>query len=99
MQELLGLNKSYFLSKGIDASPKYLLENLSEFEKQVYMAPSSLSVITDSRVLEVQQIRPIDMLAMLLQTMTDSKALYNLVEVFEEFLDHHTFYETCSMLL
>ena len=63
------------------------------------MSPASINLITDSRVLEVQEIRPIDILAMLLTAMTDNKNVFSLVDVLEEFLDHHTFVEACAMLL
>jgi len=63
------------------------------------MCPASINLITDSRVLEVQEIRPIDILAMLLTAMTDNKNVFSLVDVLEEFLDHHTFVEACAMLL
>jgi hypothetical protein len=99
IDNLIGLNSSYYQSKGANAAPRYLLKSLSEYEKQVYMCPASISVITDSRVLEVQEIRPIDILAMLLTAMTDNKNVFSLVDVLEEFLDHHTFVEACAMLL
>jgi len=51
---LLGLKKSYFESKGKDATPYYENLCLSEFEKQVYLLPNSLNVLTDQRIVEIK---------------------------------------------
>lgn len=37
---LLGLNANYLSVKTLDASSKYLIESMSEFERQVYLQPS-----------------------------------------------------------
>ena len=99
VQDLIAIDRTYLQAKGQNATPKYEIESLSEFEKQVYLQPNKLTVLTDNRVIEVQEVRPIDMVAMMIHSMTDNKFLHNLIDVFEEFLDCYTVRETCSMLL
>lgn len=96
---LLGLNTNYFNAKAFDASSKYLVEAMSEFERQVYLQPNQLKLLTDSRVIFLQQIRPIDMLAMLLKNFSENKFQVNQADMIEEFLDFYTVRESCSMLL
>jgi hypothetical protein len=51
-------------------------------------------------VITIQQLRSIDLLAMLIHTMTtDTRSLYQQYDNLEEFLDLYTVRETCGMLL
>lgn len=56
-------------------------------------------MLTDNRVIEVAQLRPIDQLAMLLHVMADTRGVYAYIETFEELMDIFSVRETCSMLL
>jgi hypothetical protein len=56
-------------------------------------------VLTDQRIVEVKQLRPIDLLIMLLQSMVDNRTHYLQNDNMEEFLDLYSVRETCGMLL
>ena len=58
-----------------------------------------MSVLTDGRVVRLQQIRPIDALVMLIHNMIDPRMQGQQVEVFEDFMDMYTCRQTCAMLL
>jgi hypothetical protein len=58
-----------------------------------------MSVLTDGRVVRLQQIRPIDSLVMLVHTMIDPRMQGQQIEVFEDFMDMYTCRQTCAMLL
>jgi hypothetical protein len=58
-----------------------------------------MNVLTDGRVIRLQQIRPIDTLVMLIHTMIDPRMQGQQIEVFEDFMDMYTCRQTCAMLL
>ena len=58
-----------------------------------------MTILTEGRVIQLQQIRPIDTLVMLVHTMIDPRMQGQQTEVFEDFIDMYTCRQTCSMLL
>jgi hypothetical protein len=72
---------------------------LSEYEKQVYLTPLHMNILTDNRIIHLHYLRPIDQLAMILSLMLDPKFESRQLINFEEFLDFNTIRETCGMLL
>ena len=59
-------------------------ERLSIFEKNFYLPPNEIFALTDRRVIEVVQLRPIDFLANILQGMArmekDEEGYYENIE-------------------
>lgn len=62
------------------------------------MLPNRMNILTDHRVLEVQQVRIVDLLAMLLHSMTRNE-YRNDNEDIEDFMDLYGIRETCAMLV
>ena len=98
-KKLLGLKKLYNQQKGPLASPYYDTLSLSEFEKQVYLLPLQMNILTDGRIIQLYQMRPIDILSMIVSLMVDPKMINKQVYNFEEFMDNYSMRETCGMLL
>jgi len=100
IQNLIGVRQSYITAKGEDGRALYETLCLSEFEKQVYLQAPIINILTDNRVIEIQQLRPIDMLAMLIHMIvSDQRTVYQQYDNLEEFIDFYTMRETCAMLL
>ena len=74
-QKLLGLRKLLSESKAQNATFNYESLSLSEFEKQTYLLPLKMSVLTDIRVVILHHLRPIDILSMIVSMMVDPKQL------------------------
>lgn len=53
VSSLIGLKQSYIQQKGANGRCLYESLCLSEFEKQLYLQPAIVNVLTDSRVIEV----------------------------------------------
>ena len=72
----------------------------SELERQVYVSSSKMSVLTNKRLVEVSQMRPIDKLFNLLVSICDSgKAMAGKYDDFMDFATTYTMEETCTMLV
>lgn len=61
--------------------------SLSDFEKQVYLYPNKVAVLSDQRIIEILQVRPIDYLVNILQAMTRSGFENVQYDDFEDFTD------------
>ena len=99
MIELLGQNKRSDLK---DDRTQFDLsfERLSIFEKNFYLPPNEIFALTDRRVIEVVQLRPIDFLANILQGMArmekDEEGYY---ENIEDLIEQFGIREVCALLL
>ena len=73
----------------------------SEVEKQVYLQGTKLNLLTDSRLIEVSTVRPIDNLVMILMQIARSsrheREIY--AAEFEDFAESYTMREACAMLV
>lgn len=72
----------------------------SETEKQVYLQGSKISMLTNHRLIEITQLRPIDKLYNLLASMQESDMAFE--RFHDDFLDFAHMYsleETCTMLV
>lgn len=70
-------------------------------EKQVYLQGTKLNLLTDSRLIEVSTVRPIDNLVMILMQIARSsrheREIY--AAEFEDFAESYTMREACAMLV
>jgi hypothetical protein len=57
-------------------------------------------VLTDHRIIEIQQLRPVDFLAMIVTSLVaDTRVHTSSSDNIGEFLDYYSVRETCTMLL
>jgi hypothetical protein len=61
--------------------------------------PLNLNILTDNRIIQLHELRPIDMLSMVLSLMLDPKFESRQILNLEEFMDNYSIRETCGMLL
>eukprot|EP00347_Sterkiella_histriomuscorum_P003419 403364365 len=83
--------------QGQFSTPIYSYLSIGELERQVHLQQKRIQILTDHRVIEIQQLRPIDHLVMILhsfqKTGSDSQV------DFEDFADFFPLKEVCTMLV
>ncbi|CDW87945.1 UNKNOWN [Stylonychia lemnae] len=97
LQKLLGYDRTYKDYKGQSSTVQWHYMCQDQYDKQIYLDQRRYQIMTDQRVLEVLEVRPIDQLVMILHTLTRPHC--NTFEDFEDFIDLHTFKEVCAMLV
>ena len=73
----------------------------SENERQVYLNGGKMTMLTNRRLVEIKQMRPIDKLYNLLTFIQESNSQQH-ERIYDDFLDFaafHSMEETCAMLL
>ena len=72
----------------------------SESEKQVYLQGSKLSMLTNHRIVEISQLRPIDHLFTILNSLSETnRSQVSYYDNFIDFASVYTMEEACSMLV
>ena len=96
IQRLLGIPRFSKQYKGPYATPTYEYTTLTDLEKHVYLRNKRIFVLTDRRILELQQQRPVDQLALLIKMKTQ---LRNSYEELYNFIQQYGIREVCVMLI
>lgn len=111
--KLVGMDfyKSDFMTLAGRGSALYQYQCLSETEKQVYIPPQRLNILTDSRIVELVHIRPIDYLSIIVSNITSNLSHSKLIDVsnpntlqviysdLDDFIEQFTIKEVCAMCI